>query len=68
MFRFNLFMRSFNGSRYDCPLILPFVYQYTLQRATKNCRIKVFRRGTVINSGEFDQPTIRLPFHLSDVI
>jgi len=47
-------MFSFNGSRYDCPALLPFVYKYTLQSEARQrrCRIKVFRRGTVVNSGE----------------
>lgn len=45
---------SFNGSRYDCPALLPFVYKYTLrpEARQRRCRIKVFRRGTVVNSGK----------------
>lgn len=40
---------SFNGSRYDLPILLAFIYRYTLDRE-HGCSVKTFRRGTIINS------------------
>ena len=40
---------SFNGARYDIPILLAFIYQYTLD-PKRGCKVKAFRRGTIINS------------------
>jgi len=48
-----VFLLSFNGGRYDVPLLIPALYQYIISSTDKKykCGIKVFRRGTIINSG-----------------
>lgn len=49
-----VFLLSFNGGRYDVPLLIPTLYQYVIRGPDKKyrCGIKVFRRGTIINSGK----------------
>lgn len=49
-----LLLFSFNGSRYDAPLLLPYVYKClaTKQDFDYKCSIQVFYRGTVVNSGK----------------
>ena len=40
---------SFNGAKYDHPLILQHVYKYVT--VTKGCTVKTFKKGTIVNSG-----------------
>jgi hypothetical protein len=42
------FVLSFNGSRYDLPLIINHIYQYQID--SKRCKIKTFRKGSVYSS------------------
>ena len=51
---FSFFFGSFNGGRYDVPLLLPYIYKCLLTKQSWNykCSIKVFYRGTVVNSGK----------------
>jgi len=42
------FVLSFNGSRYDLPLIINHIYQYQVD--SKRCKIKTFRKGSIYSS------------------
>jgi len=42
------FVLSFNGSRYDLPLIINYMYQYQIE--TQKCKIKTFRKGSIYTS------------------
>ena len=42
------FVLSFNGARYDLPLIINHMYQYQID--TGRCKIRTFRKGTTYSS------------------
>ena len=42
------FVLSFNGSRYDLPLIIDYIYRYTIK--SKQCKVRTFRKGSVYTS------------------
>ncbi len=42
------FVLSFNGSRYDLPLIITHMYRYQIE--SNRCKIKTFRKGSIYTS------------------